>query len=358
MDQMKQIDKLCELIRTKKPQIVFLNGAGISTSCGIPDFRSPGTGLYDNLAKLNLPFAELVFDIDFFAENPKPFYVLAKDIYPGQYKPSKYHYFIRACQDKKLLKRCYTQNIDTLERLTGVHDDKIIEAHGSFSGNHCIECHEPMSIDVMAGHIERQEILKCSKCESYVKPDIVFFGEALPEKFWTKWDEDQSDIDLLIVCGTSLSVYPFAGLPQEVGKKTVRVLINNEKVGDFKEHPRGSDIVILGDIEEIVSTIIEKLEWSAEFTDLVDTHDELFKANKLKLKLDQMVNDVERALEEPEETALISLEDEGTTKTEDAELKKDSEEKKEIEAGESKLDGSAPEEVEKLESDLKDLKLN
>ena len=80
---------------------------GISTPSGIADFRSPGTGLYNNLQKYNLPYAEAIFEREFFLKNPKPFFVLVKELYPNslKYKPNKVHYFIRLLQDKKLLKR-------------------------------------------------------------------------------------------------------------------------------------------------------------------------------------------------------------------------------------------------------------
>ena len=83
-----------------------------STATGIPDFRTPGTGLYDNLEKYNLPYPEAVFDINFFRENPEPFYQLARDLYPGEYKPSVVHEFLRELDIRGKLLRCYTQNID------------------------------------------------------------------------------------------------------------------------------------------------------------------------------------------------------------------------------------------------------
>lgn len=80
-----------------------------SLSPGIPDFRSPGTGLYNNLEKYNLPFPEAIFDIEFFKSNPKPFFVLAKDLYPGAFNPTPSHWFIRLLHEKGLLLRHYTQ---------------------------------------------------------------------------------------------------------------------------------------------------------------------------------------------------------------------------------------------------------
>jgi NAD-dependent histone deacetylase SIR2 len=108
-------------------------GAGISTSAGIPDFRSPETGLYANLTRLNLPYPEAVFDIDFFRKTPEPFYALAQELYPGKFRPTITHSFISLLHQKGLLLKLFTQNIDCLEREAGVPGDKIIEAHGSFA---------------------------------------------------------------------------------------------------------------------------------------------------------------------------------------------------------------------------------
>ncbi|CAK0894708.1 unnamed protein product [Prorocentrum cordatum] len=100
--------------------VVVVCGAGISVSAGIPDFRSKGTGLYDNLQKYNLPSPQAVFTLDFFQQDPLPFFHLAREIYPGKYAPTSAHAFLRLLQEKRVLRRCYTQNIDTLERMAGV----------------------------------------------------------------------------------------------------------------------------------------------------------------------------------------------------------------------------------------------
>jgi NAD-dependent histone deacetylase SIR2 len=127
----RTIDGLTEFIKSGKVRkIVVMTGAGISTSAGIPDFRSPETGLYANLARLNLPYAEAVFSIEYFRENPEPFYTLAKELYPGKFRPTITHSFIRLLHEKGLLLKLFTQNIDCLEREAGIPDDKIIEAHG------------------------------------------------------------------------------------------------------------------------------------------------------------------------------------------------------------------------------------
>ncbi|THH11147.1 hypothetical protein EW145_g847 [Phellinidium pouzarii] len=235
-------------------------GAGISTSAGIPDFRSPDTGLYANLARLKLPYPEAVFDISFFKRNPRPFYVLAHELAPGKFRPTPTHSFIRLLAEKNLLHTCFTQNIDTLERAAGVPSDKIIEAHGSFADQHCIKCRAPYPHDKIKAKIEEQEIPVCEKpgCGGYVKPDIVFFGEDLPPAF-SAGVRHLRKADLLIVMGTSLTVYPFASLTGLVPKECPRLLLNLEDVGDWGS--RTSDVTCLMPCDRAVRELCKLLGW-------------------------------------------------------------------------------------------------
>ncbi|RUS12426.1 DHS-like NAD/FAD-binding domain-containing protein, partial [Endogone sp. FLAS-F59071] len=124
--------------------IIVMTGAGISTAAGIPDFRTPGTGLYDNLQKYKLPYPEAIFTILLRREckNPEPFYAVAKQLYPGKLFPTKTHYFILLLHSKNLLLRNFTLNIDTLERIAGIPEDILVEAHGSFASAKCVICHK------------------------------------------------------------------------------------------------------------------------------------------------------------------------------------------------------------------------
>lgn len=159
-------------------------GAGISTAAGIPDFRSPGTGLYDNLAQYNLPYAEAIFDIDYLEEHPEAFYTLAKELYPGNFKPTTSHYFFRLLQDKGILHGLWSQNIDTLERLAGVEEDRLVEAHGSFATAKCLRCGKTYDKDDIKPQIMRGEVARCQEksCkgrrDALIKPEIVFFGKS------------------------------------------------------------------------------------------------------------------------------------------------------------------------------------
>ena len=119
------------LVNLVVQNIVVVMGAGASVSAGIPDFRTPGTGLYDNLEKYNLPRPEAVFDLEFFKDNPAPFYLLAKELFPGKFKPTPTHRFLKLLDEKGLLRRVYTQNIDGLEALAGLEHEKVVQCHGA-----------------------------------------------------------------------------------------------------------------------------------------------------------------------------------------------------------------------------------
>ena len=109
----------------------------------------------------------------------KKVYTLAHELYPGKFRPTITHSFVRLLAEQSLLHTCFTQNIDTLERRAGVPNDKVIEAHGSFATQRCIDCKRSFDDKKMKEHIEAKKIAKCEVCGGYVKPDIVFFGEGV-----------------------------------------------------------------------------------------------------------------------------------------------------------------------------------
>ncbi|KAK0668548.1 NAD-dependent protein deacetylase hst2-1 [Cercophora samala] len=244
-------------------RIVVMTGAGISTAAGIPDFRSPDTGLYANLASLDLPEPEAVFDLGFFKLNPRPFYVLAKELYPGNYHPTVSHVFVRLLAEKGLLHQLFTQNIDCLEREAGIPGEKIIEAHGSFASQRCIECKAEFDAAKMREFVSRGEVPRCEEegCGGLVKPDIVFFGEQLPKAFFDRKDMAE-EADLVLVMGTSLQVHPFAGLVNLAEERVPRVLFNLERVGGMGS--QADDVLVLGDCDEGVRKLADELGWREE----------------------------------------------------------------------------------------------
>jgi NAD-dependent protein deacetylase sirtuin 2 len=268
-------------------KIVIMGGAGMSVSAGIPDFRTPGTGLYDNLQKYDLPEPTCIFDISYYREKPEPFCLFAKEIYPGNFRPTLTHYFSRLLHEKGMLLRHFTQNIDTLERVAGMPDEILVESHGSFHGAHCIDCSRPAERDVVKSDYFADRIPRCFECGGLVKPDIVFFGESLPERFFHRSSEDMSECDMLLVMGTSLQVHPFAGLADEVVSSCPRVLLNRDPVHEVSREmlqhgfDRGfrfnvpeynvRDVALLGDLDDVVWRLLNEIgpDWMEEFCEMV-----------------------------------------------------------------------------------------
>jgi len=268
--------------------VVVMCGAGISTSAGVPDFRSPSAGLYFKLRNIpDLPYPEAVFDGDFFRHNPKPFYTLVRSIFPERLCPTDTHKFFALLNKKGILRRVYTQNIDALENLGGLPEEKIIEAHGTFRTAYCQACNEQYDLPWLKKEIFNPDtndgVPKCHKCKTgIVRPDIVFFGEKLPTRFWNSIGADFRQCDCLLVFGTSLAVAPFNGLIAKPASTSVRVFINRMKPGSDPglvgwvmgmgrksvNFDGPNDLVILNDCDKTVRDICREVEWEEELDSL------------------------------------------------------------------------------------------
>ncbi|XP_047690498.1 NAD-dependent protein deacetylase sirtuin-2 isoform X2 [Prionailurus viverrinus] len=248
-------------------RVICLVGAGISTSAGIPDFRSPSTGLYANLEKYRLPYPEAIFEIGYFKKHPEPFFALAKELYPGQFKPTVCHYFIRLLKEKGLLLRCYTQNIDTLERVAGLEPEDLVEAHGTFYTSHCTSalCRREYTLSWMKEKIFSEVTPKCEKCQSVVKPGLPEGGPSPHHGH--------------LAAGAALCI------PHRAPLSTPRLLINKEKTGqtdpflgmmmglgggmDFDSKKAYRDVAWLGDCDQGCLALADLLGWKKELEDLV-----------------------------------------------------------------------------------------
>ncbi|KAI0162299.1 DHS-like NAD/FAD-binding domain-containing protein [Xylariaceae sp. FL1272] len=316
----RSLKAVAELIKSgDAKQVVVMTGAGISTAAGIPDFRSPRTGLYHNLARLNLPHPEAVFELDFFRQDPRPFYVLAKELYPGNFHPTISHVFIALLAKKKLLRMLFTQNIDCLERTAGVPPELIVEAHGSFASQRCVYCKTEFPDKEMREAIERGDPPGCiqERCEGFVKPDIVFFGESLPNVFHNN-SQVPAEADLAIVMGTSLSVGPFNMLPRMAREGVPRLLLNMDRVGDFGT--RADDVLCLGDCDAGIRKLADELGWRDEletmWVDLVGEKEAMRQRSGAREQegsdeMDKLVKEVQEKLElstEPEAHAATGSE--------------------------------------------------
>jgi NAD-dependent SIR2 family protein deacetylase len=172
----------------------------------------------------------------------------------------------------------YTQNIDGLEGLAGVSEEKLVECHGHFRSCSCTstQCRSTNApgIGECREAFLRGEAYHCPECGSLAKPDIVFFGETLPDRFQELIDDDVTSCDLLIVMGTSLLVAPVAQIPEWVGKSVPRLLINRELVGDFaKEVMLGggyTDVFMEGDCDHGVQELCRLVggDWEQELVAL------------------------------------------------------------------------------------------
>ena len=192
-----------------------LTGAGISTSAGIPDFRGP-KGLY--VTRQYDP--ETIFDIDYFCQDPKPFYAFGRDFVglEEKLKPTTAHCFLSALENKGKLAGIVTQNIDSLHHKAG--SKNIYEMHGSFWQSFCLNCGREFSYSQMKEKLPKEHVPHCP-CGGVIKPDIVFFGENV--KYLDEVYALARQSDLFFVIGTSCAVYPAATLPALVPGKIIIV---------------------------------------------------------------------------------------------------------------------------------------
>jgi NAD-dependent deacetylase len=187
---------------------VVLTGAGVSVPSGIPDFRSPGTGLWENVDPME------VAHIDAWRRDPDRFWSFYGERFASltDKTPNDAHLAIAELERRGLVRAVITQNIDRLHRLAGT--ERLIEVHGSIERSVCMECGGKVSIDRVLRLLgEGDGAPLCEACVAPLKPDVVLFGELLPERALSEAQALAMDADLMICVGSSLEVYPVAGLP-------------------------------------------------------------------------------------------------------------------------------------------------
>lgn len=199
---MEEINKLQSIV-DESDNIVFFGGAGVSTESGIPDFRSVD-GLYNQ--KYKYP-PETIISHSFYRRNPEEFYRFYKDkmLFP-EAKPNKAHMKLAELEAAGKLKAVITQNIDGLHQMAGSR--RVIELHGSVHRNYCERCHKFYDLRYV---IDAPGVPKCS-CGGTIKPDVVLYEEGLNNQDIEDAIHYISEADTLIIGGTSLVVYPAAGL--------------------------------------------------------------------------------------------------------------------------------------------------
>jgi len=199
--------RLAELIRESRSTVV-LTGAGVSVPSGIPDFRTPGTGLWENVDPMEVAHIS-VFEADpvrFWAYYRPRFHAL------GEKRPNRAHLALAELERRGLIEGVITQNIDRLHRAAGSRE--VVEVHGSIETSTCVECGASFGLEQVEELFDAEGVAHCSRCGGPVKPDVVLFGEMLPLAAIERAQGMAAAADLMLCVGSSLEVFPVAELPQ------------------------------------------------------------------------------------------------------------------------------------------------
>jgi NAD-dependent deacetylase len=203
-----EVARLAELIGGAR-SVVALTGAGISVPSGIPDFRTPGVGLWENVDPME------VAHIDAFRGDPARFWGFYSQRFAtlGDKQPNSAHMALVAMERKGLLDGVITQNVDMLHRKAGTRE--LVEVHGSIASCSCLACGTQVSLEAVSAQLARAEdgVPRCADCQRPLKPDVVLFGELLPAAALEHAHQLCTAADVLLCIGSSLEVHPVAGLP-------------------------------------------------------------------------------------------------------------------------------------------------
>ena len=239
-----------DIIRHSR-RAVALTGAGISTPSGIPDFRSPDSGLWEHFD----PFE--VASLTAFRHNPEKFYnwmrSLAIKILEAEPNPA--HYSLAALQTLGCVQTIVTQNIDMLHQRAG--SQNVLEVHGSLETMTCTGCYQTVKAwDFVDAYLKKAEIPHCPSCGAILKPDLVLMGEQLPAKVWLQAQQASKQCDLMIVAGSSLEVLPVAGLPMRALENGAHLILINYSQTYLDVR---ADVVFHEDVAEILPKIVQQV---------------------------------------------------------------------------------------------------
>ncbi len=251
-EKSSSFEQLWDLIVNAKHGIV-LTGAGISTLSGIPDFRGVG-GLY---SRKDID-ANRLFDINTFKKDPSYYYKHSHDfLYAKSAVPNIVHNVLAKLEDKGFIKAIITQNVDILHQKGG--SKTVFELHGSPLIHTCLNCGKEYDFNTTLKILEEEDVPHCSKCKGVIKPNIVFFGEQLPEYDLAMAEKHARMADFLLVLGTSLTVYPAAYVPQIAQQNGAKIAIINASetyIDSFADYKANS-------LDEVFSWLEEKLNSSS-----------------------------------------------------------------------------------------------
>ena len=225
------IDHLRDLLAASKRAVVF-TGAGISTESGIPDFRSPGSGLWTKYKPIY--FDDFVRSEDMRRESWRRKFAMESVLESA--KPNRGHLAVAQLVRRGLVSHVITQNIDNLHQDSGVPDEQVIELHGNNSYARCLGCHERYEIDPIRVAFLRDETLPvCDQCGGMIKTATISFGQSMPEHEMRRAQDAVLACDLMLVAGSSLVVFPAAGFPAMAKQNGARLVIVNREPTDMDD---------------------------------------------------------------------------------------------------------------------------
>jgi NAD-dependent deacetylase len=245
-----QATRLAELLR-RADRAVALTGAGISVPSGIPDFRSPRTGLWEKVDPME------VAHIDAWRRDPDRFWSFYGDRFATlvDKQPNEAHRALAELERRGLITAVITQNIDRLHRVAGT--ERLIEVHGSIEASVCLECRGRFPLDRVIEQLRAGDgAPECPACVAPLKPDVVLFGELLPERALAEAQALALEADLLVCVGSSLEVYPVAGLPAITRGAGGRLALVTQGPTPYDDD---ADVKLGGDVVEELRAVLAAL---------------------------------------------------------------------------------------------------
>jgi len=244
-----QAQRLAELIR-ESGATVALTGAGISVPSGIPDFRTPGEGLWEEVDPME------VAHIDAFHGDPERFWSFYRPRLHalGDVQPNRAHEVLAELESRGMLDAVITQNIDMLHTKAG--SERVVEVHGSIRSARCLECGTEYGLEEVDELFDDEGVAICSRCRGHVKPDVVLFGEMLPADAIEEAEALASRAELMLCIGSSLEVYPVAGLPSVTLARGGRLAIVTQGPTPFDSD---ATVRMDGDVVADLEAVLEAL---------------------------------------------------------------------------------------------------
>ncbi len=243
--------ELARLLRSAR-SVVALTGAGISVPSGIPDFRSPGTGLWANVDPME------VAHIDAWRRDPDRFWQFYGERFGAlvDTRPNGAHLAVAELERRGAVRGVITQNIDRLHRMAG--SERVVEVHGSIEFSRCMDCGCRVPLGRVLELVQQGEgAPPCPSCDEPLKPDVVLFGELLPEQAMAEAQLLALEADLMICIGSSLTVFPVAGLPELTIRTGGRLAVVTE--GETPYDAR-AEVKLEGDVVRELEAVLAALD--------------------------------------------------------------------------------------------------